>query len=201
GTFCPDAQTGLDWDLDGLYKGLDEYFPLSLAAARKDLDGQNRADLEAFLVHLVEEAYAAKEAEINDAVGDPEAMRNLERHIALQVINQKWMEHLANMDYLREGINLRGYGQQDPLVVYNKEAFQMFEDMQQAIQDEIARYMFHVQYVQERQQPRRHYQVFDEGDGSDGGSRTAVAKARKLGRNDPCHCGSGKKYKHCHYPD
>jgi preprotein translocase subunit SecA len=190
----------MDWDLDALYKGLDEYFPLSLAASRRDLDGKTRSELETYLVALVEEAYVAKEAEINEAVGDPDAMRNLERHIALQVINQKWMEHLASMDYLREGINLRGYGQQDPLVVYNKEAFQMFDDMQHAIQDDIARYMFHVQYREERQQPRRHYQVFDEA-GPEGGGKGTAVRTRKLGRNDPCHCGSGKKYKHCHYPD
>ncbi len=199
--FCPDAQTGLDWDLDGLYKGLDEYFPLSVAAARKDLDGKSRSELESFLIELVEEAYAVREAEFNAAVGDPEAMRNLERHIALTVINQKWMEHLANMDYLREGINLRGYGQQDPLVVYNKEAFQMFEDMQHSIQDEIARYMFHFQYVPDRQQQRRRYQPFEDTGSGDGGGRGTAVRTRKLGRNDPCHCGSGKKYKHCHYPD
>jgi preprotein translocase subunit SecA len=197
--FCPDTQTGLDWDLDGLYKGLDEYFPLSLAIARKELDGKSRSELEEMLIRVLEDAYAAKEAEINEAVGDPEAMRHLERQFALQVINQKWMEHLANMDYLREGINLRGYGQQDPLVVYNKEAFQMFEDMQHSIQDDIARIVFRVQYRQETQQPRRHYHVFDEGGGGAGGG-TAV-RTRKLGRNDPCHCGSGKKYKHCHYPN
>ncbi|NLH99869.1 MAG: preprotein translocase subunit SecA [Chthonomonadales bacterium] len=201
--FCPDTQSGLEWDLDGLYKGLDEYFPLSLAASRRDLDGKSRAELEEFLIQLITAAYEAKEAEINEAVGDPEAMRNLERQVALDRINQKWMEHLANMDYLREGINLRGYGQQDPLVVYNKEAFQMFEDMQHSIQDEIARYMFRVQFVQQ-QQPRRHYQVFEEGAGGEpasGGGRGTAVRTRKLGRNDPCHCGSGKKYKHCHYPD
>ncbi len=201
GMFCPDANTGLEWDLDGLYKGLDEYFPLSLAATRKDLDGKTRAELDEFLTRLIEEAYATKEAEINEAFGDPDAMRNIERHVALTVINQKWMEHLANMDYLREGINLRGYGQQDPLVVYNKEAFQMFEDMQHSIQDEIARYMFHVQYVQERQPQRRQYQPFEETGGGDAGGRPPAVRTRKLGRNDPCHCGSGKKYKHCHYPN
>jgi len=200
--FCPDPQTGLEWDLDGLYKGLDEYFPLSLMSSRESLDGRGRGDLESFLGGLIERAYEDKDAEVVQVVGDPEAMRNLERYVALQVINQKWMEHLANMDYLREGINLRGYGQQDPLVVYNKEAFQMFEDMQHSIKDSIARHMFHAQLVPERQQSRRNYRVFDEGGEDDGRGRAGTAvRTRKLGRNDPCWCGSGKKYKHCHYPE
>lgn len=200
--FCPDPQTGLEWDLDGLYKGLAEYFPQSLMLQRKDLDAKSREELEQFLVAWVEQAYAMKEQEVVEAVGDAEAMRNLERWVALKVINERWMEHLANMDYLREGINLRGYGQQDPLVVYNKEAFQMFEDMQHSIKDSIARYMLHAQFVQEKPQPRRPYRILD-GNGREdrrSGGGTAV-RTRKLGRNDPCWCGSGKKYKHCHYPD
>ncbi|NUQ71577.1 MAG: SEC-C domain-containing protein, partial [Chthonomonadales bacterium] len=129
---------------------------------------------------------------------DPDGMRNLERYVALTVVNQKWMEHLANMDYLREGINLRGYGQQDPLVVYNKEAFQMFEEMQHSIQDGIARYMFHAQLVQEQPQPRRTPRII--GDDLDSeAAPVGAAVTKKPGRNEPCWCGSGKKYKHCHY--
>jgi len=198
--FCPEPQTGLEWDIDGLYKGLAEYFPESLMIQRSDLDGKSRAELEEFLIEWVEQAYAQKERDVVEVVGDPEAMRKLERWVALRVINERWMEHLANMDYLREGINLRGYGQQDPLVVYNKEAFQMFEEMQHAIQDGIARYMLHAQFVPERPQPRRPYRILDNEGHDDRRGGTAV-RTRKLGRNDPCWCGSGKKYKHCHYPD
>lgn len=132
----------------------------------------------------------------------------MERRVALQTINAKWMEHLASMDYLREGIFLRGYAQQDPLVVYQKEAFQMFEDMQHEIQDEIARFMFRIQIVQEPPRPR-HYTEWEDGGGTarpksaprPNAPTTAPKGARKPGRNDPCWCGSGKKYKTCHYPN
>lgn len=196
--FCPDAHTGLDWDLDGLYKGLAEYFPLALMMPREHLDHKSREQLEAYLGDAIESAYEAKEQEIVQTLDDPDGMRNLERYVALTVVNQKWMEHLANMDYLREGINLRGYGQQDPLVVYNKEAFQMFEEMQHSIQDGIARYMFHAQLVQEQPQPRRTPRII--GDDLDSeAAPVGAAVTKKPGRNEPCWCGSGKKYKHCHY--
>ena len=140
-------------------------------------------------------------------------MRQIERWVALQAINGKWMEHLANMDYLREGIGLRGYAQQDPLIIYQKEAFEMFETMQHAIQDEVARFMFHVQVVPQ-QEERRQYQTWTNVDDDDQGlaepgtppglpgppaqQGPARNPHKKLGRNDPCWCGSGKKYKHCH---
>lgn len=200
--FCPEPQTGLEWDLDGLYRGLADYFPPALMIERRELEGRNRAELEDFLVEWVERAYAFREAEIAEAAGNPDAMRELERYIALQVINEKWMEHLANMDYLREGINLRGYGQQDPLVVYNKEAFQMFEDMLHSIQDSIARWVLHVQLQTQQSQPRRSYRILDnDGQPQERGRGGTAVRTRKLGRNDPCWCGSGKKYKHCHYPE
>ncbi|MCC6728514.1 MAG: SEC-C domain-containing protein [Chthonomonadales bacterium] len=201
--FCSEAAAAQDWDLDELYNGLDQYFPLSRYAQPSDLTGRSRADVEDFLLELVEKAYADKESELVEAFGDESAMRELERRVALQVVNQKWMEHLANMDYLQEGINLRGYGQQDPLVVYNKEAFEMFEDMQHSIQDEIARFMFHVQPVVETRPRPRQYTPLPADDGGQA-STAGVAgprAQRKLGRNDACWCGSGKKYKHCHYPD
>ncbi len=207
--FCPDANSGQEWDLDELYKGLDEFFGISNLMPREGLSGKRRDDLEEELVALVEAAYEAKEAHVTEVTGNPEAMRDLERHVALNVINQKWMEHLANMDYLREGISLRGYAQQDPLIVYNKEAFEMFEAMQHSIQDEVARIVFQIQVQQEQQPPRRkQYNTFtnlEEEVEAEGGAPRAPAQARaprkRPGRNDPCHCGSGKKYKHCHYPD
>jgi len=202
--FCPDPANPAEWDLHELYEGLDQYFPLSLYAKPADLEGKSRDELTAFLTDLIERAYEDKEREIGETLGDPNAMRELERRVALQAINNKWMEHLANMDYLREGIGLRGYAQQDPLVVYQKEAFEMFENMQHAIQDEIARFMFHVQIVQE-QRPRRQYQSWTnlEAEAQQGGqgATQTVRQKRKPGRNDPCWCGSGKKYKFCHYPD
>lgn len=205
--FCPESERPSDWPIKDMYKGLDEYFPLSLYATVDDLTGKSRDELNDMLTGLIEKAYEDKEHEITAAVGDPGAMRELERRVALQATNRKWMEHLANMDYLKEGIGLRGYAQKDPIVDYQREAFTMFEEMQHAIQDEIARFMFHVQVVPEQTQ-QRVYPTFADADeaaaatptlpGSPGGG--ARQPARKPGRNDPCWCGSGKKYKHCHYP-
>jgi preprotein translocase subunit SecA len=126
------------------------------------------------------------------------------------------MEHLASMDYLREGIFLRGYAQVDPLVVYQKEAFEMFENMQHSIQDEIARFMFHIQLVTEQPEeelpepPKRYndWTSLEDGGGTmrpaglpGNGQQPKNPHSKKPGRNDPCWCGSGKKYKACHYPD
>jgi len=204
GVFCPETEQPHEWALDELYDGLDQYFPLSLYASLQELRGKSRDELQDFLTELIERAYCDKETQVGEAFGDPDAMRELERRVALQIINNKWMEHLANMDYLREGIGLRGYAQQDPLVVYQKEAFEMFENMQHSIQDEIARFMFHVQVVQERPQPRRQYNTWtnvDEGPTPAPTGSQTVRNPKKPGRNDPCWCGSGKKYKTCHYPN
>src|SRR5262249_38047258 len=150
--FCPEHEAREDWALDELYDGLCEYFPLPNYARLEDLQGKSREDLNEFLTDAIERAYQDMEKEGEEFTDDIETMRYTERNVALRAVNDKWMEHLANMDYLREGIGLRGYAQQDPLVVYNKEAFEMFENMQHAIQDEIARFMFHIQIVTEDQQ-------------------------------------------------
>lgn len=141
--------------------------------------------------------------------------------MALRAVNARWMEHLANMDYLREGINLRGYEQKDPLLIYQKEAFDEFERMQQAIQDDIVKGIFHIQVVQEQtppptlaslpeglpryspmhdiDQPRILSTNLDSGNGSGNGKGSEGAPGGKVpGRNDPCWCGSGQKFKRCH---
>jgi preprotein translocase subunit SecA len=207
--FCP-ADNPPEWDLDGLYRGLDQYFPLHKYAALEELQGKSYAELESFLSETIERAYCDREAEVAAVAGDMEAMRELERRVALDVINRKWTEHLANIDYLRENIGLQGYAQKDPLLMYQKEAFNMFEEMQHSIQDEIARFMFHFQLVNEPPPPRRQYAEWSDASAPDatgearasgGASARKGAGSRKPGRNDPCWCGSGKKYKQCHYPN
>ncbi len=212
--FCPESETEQNWDIDGLYEGLEEYFPLSFYGSREDLSGKSKEELQDWLTDRIEKAYVDKEQQLAEATGDAEVMREFERRVALEVINRKWMEHLASMDYLREGIFLRGYAQQDPLVVYQKEAFGMFEIMQQSIQDEIAKFMFHIQLVQEspeenRPEPPKRYNDWMSLDDGGGTQRPPGMPPRqdlrppskKPGRNEPCWCGSGKKYKSCHYPD
>ncbi len=127
-------------------------------------------------------------------------MRELERMVMLQVIDSKWRDHLSEMDYLKEGIGLRAIGQKDPLVEYKNEAFELFQSMMQSIKEDFVKYIFHVQVVQE-EAARPHLRAVS------GGNESAVTKGaapsrpkktgKKVGRNDPCPCGSGKKYKKC----
>ncbi len=207
--YCPDAMHPSEWDTRSLFEILDDMFPLSIYARPEDLAGKKRDDIEEFLCTVVDRTYADREQELT-----PELMRHLERQIALRAINNKWMEHLDAMDYLLEGIGLRGYAQIDPLVAYKKEGFEMFEQMLHSIQEEIARLIYRVQ-VQTTQEPYRNpyrnvqmhtadmlpAEVAEE-EGIEMARRhqeapvTGPAK-NKVGRNDPCPCGSGKKYKKC----
>ncbi len=216
-TYCPESSS--DWDTDTLFEMLNEIFPLSLYISATDLHGKRRLEIEDLLTELAEKAYEDREKQIGS-----ELMRDLERQIAFRAIDNKWLEHLDGMDYLLEGIGLRGYAQIDPLMAYKKEGFEMFDQMQQGIQDEIVRWMFRVQ-VQVVNEPYRNpyrnvsmntseltpmgapspaqgfdepgpYSDFDEG--LPRPRKLAPMKTRaKVGRNDPCPCGSGKKYKRC----
>ncbi|MDZ7707665.1 MAG: SEC-C metal-binding domain-containing protein [Trueperaceae bacterium] len=176
------------------------------------LRGQDPDDATQTLVPAIEEAYAAREEEFGS-----DLMRQLERYIVLQVVDQHWKEHLHNMDVLRQGIGLRGYGQRNPLQEYAFEGFNLFEEMKANIRLNVAKLLFRVQVRTEQPLHRRERQTqvsYDDGSGvptgiaaaAAGGSRGGQAQARtapievgeKVGRNDPCPCGSGKKYKHCH---
>jgi len=152
------------------------------------------------LVPLIEAAYQQREAEL----GAP-LMRELERFIVLQVVDQHWKEQLHNMDVLRQGIGLRGYGQRNPIQEYSFEAFNLFEEMKANIRLQVAKLIYRVQVQsdqglqrREQQRPLLYQDQAQPGLGA-GGSRTEPIRVQeKVGRNDPCPCGSGKKYKHCH---
>ena len=125
-------------------------------------------------------------------------MREVERIILLRVVDQKWMDHIDNMEQLRQGINLRAYAQHDPVVEYKFEAMDMFEEMIDSIKEDTVKYLFHVvpQNKIERQQVAK---PVAENHGSDDGTvkKQPVRRKVEIGRNDPCPCGSGTKYKHC----
>src|SRR5690606_25760850 len=172
------------------------------------------------LVEVMEKAYAEREAEL----GAP-LLRELERFIVLQVVDQHWKEHLHGMDVLRQGIGLRGYGQRNPLQEYAFEGFNLFEEMKANIRLNVAKLLFRVQVQTDEaldrgrrsrapRPPAVNYAA-DQPVGiaaaaTAGGARPAAAQQRgsgptspiraeeKVGRNAPCPCGSGKKYKHCH---
>ena len=135
-------------------------------------------------------------------------MRELERMVLLNITDTKWREHLYEMDYLQEGIHLRAYGQRDPLTEYQREAFTMFEELKESIQQDFVRYIYRVELVRQdeprrprrsgcrRTRPRSRGRPAAAGAGEPGASPQAVSD--KVPRNAPCPCGCGKKYKKCH---
>ncbi|MBC8103942.1 MAG: preprotein translocase subunit SecA, partial [Cytophagales bacterium] len=140
GLYCPDSVPTEEWDRAGLYENLSSTFPLPNFASEEELSALGKTELRERLHAIADDAYAAKEEEFGS-----ELMREIERHITLREIDRAWVDHLTNMDYLREGIGLRGYGQVDPLVAYKKEALLLFERMQAGIQGDVARNLFMAQ--------------------------------------------------------
>jgi preprotein translocase subunit SecA len=199
------AQKGVypeEWDLEGLVTALSSVYPTRLTKA--ELDGIDDADqvLQRALEDALD-AYEQKERELgnDESTGQP-VLRELERMVLLSLVDNKWREHLYEMDYLQEGIGLRAYGQRDPLVEYRREAFDMFEEMKSAIQEEFVRYIYRVELVRhdEPARPRPQRVQLSHGDEGTGGPAGGSAQAvgDKIPRNAPCPCGSGKKYKKCH---
>ncbi len=204
--FLPEGVRPDEWDYEGLYKHVNEVLPLEMYFKPSDIDRKPREELSDMFLDLVEKSYERKEQEVG-----VENMRDVERHLTLDLINRKWIDHLDAMDYLREGIGLRGYAQKDPLIEYKKEAFDLFQEMLGGIQDDLVRIVYRVQLERQAPRPVRRpaFQNVVElsADGPQGMSDEAAAVARhiarsnaatqKVGRNDPCPCGSGKKYKKC----
>jgi preprotein translocase subunit SecA len=214
-----------EWDLNQLVAELTQYYPTKFSVA--DLSQASTQDQ---LIESIEtEALAFYEERSATFPGGEEAARSLERDIMLQIIDQRWQEHLSEMDYLREGINLRAMGQQDPLVAWQQEGFSMFGKMMETIDDDYLRYLFHVETVAQEVQPSFDQATYVAAEdpvddftfaqatlASQQGVGTVVAPeqidpaeleafipvvkddAQKTGRNEPCWCGSGKKYKFCH---
>ena len=138
--------------------------------------------------------YETKEAEFPE----PEQLRELERVILLKVIDRKWMDHIDAMDELQKGIRLRAYAQTDPIIAYKKESLEMFEEMITAIQEETVRRLYSVRVKKDEEIKReRVASGMTENVGGDGTVKKQPRKVKKIGRNDPCPCGSGKKYKQC----
>jgi preprotein translocase subunit SecA len=188
--YCPEDKGGSECDAKGLNDALYGVFSLSV-----DAFPENPDDLREKIRSGVLGAYEKKESEIGN-----EFMRYLEKMIVLQVVDSQWKDHLLAMDHLKEGIGLRGYGQRDPLVEYKREAFDMFSDMSGRISSEIVTRLFKIQIQKHqdaeiRSQDRQSSLSYNRGEG--GAPVQTVTRGRKTGRNEPCPCGSGKKYKKC----
>lgn len=222
-----------EWQLDGLIEDAEKIYAPQGRLKKEELAAMSRDELQETLENLAEEGYHSRELLFGE-----ENMRELEKVVMLRVVDNKWMEHLDHMDMLRDGINLRAYGQRNPLVEYKIEALDMFEEMEAAIQDQIASLMYHVSIITPEQQAAQqaaaaqaassqpaetsaqdkakmeeiiksqksqlqdHLQNAQASHGDDVSAAEAKKKpvtkdGKKVGRNDPCPCGSGKKYKNC----
>lgn len=182
-----------DWNLASMMDHLSTIVPFDEVEFTKEEQQNLTTDSLIDLLYSKAEAlYEAKEAEIG------EQLREIERVIMLKVIDQKWMDHLDNMDQMRQGINLQAYGQRDPLVEYRFLSFDIFEEMTEVIQEETAKALFHVR-IQPHQEIKREAVIKVTGTNHKDDSLGAqpVVKKEKVGRNDLCPCGSGKKYKQC----
>jgi preprotein translocase SecA subunit len=190
-----------DWDLSGLREGLHHQFNLRVDFKAEELDNLTVDGLTELAIDKITQAYEDKETRF----GAP-MLRQLEKIIMLQTIDSLWKDHLLSMDHLKEGIGLRGYGQKNPLQEYQKEGFEMFEDMIHRIQEDVVQKLFTVEIARESvaqqmemEQPRPQRMILSRGGGSAEAPRAQQARrhGEKIGRNNPCPCGSGKKYKRC----
>jgi preprotein translocase subunit SecA len=225
-SFCPNDYQE-DWDVEGLVREAKLYYPTKFTP--DELLAADRAD--DVYESLLAEAIDYYEQREQTMPGGADTMRQLEREIMLQIIDTRWREHLSEMDYLREGINLRAMGQQDPLVAWTREGYEMFGQLMAAIDDDFVKYSMHVEVMVEPAPEPDLSKAFYEAaespvQGTSGVSRALAAEAaanpelaqqmaaemaddtpmapvikedhERVGRNDPCWCGSGKKFKFCH---
>ncbi len=189
-----------EWDWDGLEKRLRGQFALELGLDDKEREAMNAEGLREHLLELFRKAY---EAQVE--LFGPEEMASAERFLLLQVLDGLWKDHLLNMDHLRDGIGLRGYGQKDPLQEYKREGFEMFMDMIQRFREESVSLLLRIvpmrqEEVDALEEKRRRQQEreLSMNRGEEGTKpRPVRRKEKKVGRNEPCPCGSGKKYKKC----
>ncbi|MBI4898641.1 MAG: preprotein translocase subunit SecA [Actinobacteria bacterium] len=242
------GDTPQEWDIRELFIQLDQIFPLSFEPDDINVLGMERSDLVDTITEEAVEAYDDKEEELGS-----ELMRGLERHVLLEIIDERWREHLNDMDYLREGIHLRGFAEVQPIVAYKNEGFSMFTELMDSLWDEFARVIYHFELTDEGQRERAQQQLLEASKSSNTaqfnysqtgepnygvGASVAAAAAESEGdqlsavgvqsrssstagaggavgakqapaagydpdgnpmsRNQPCWCGSGKKFKNCH---
>ena len=190
-TFIGDDQEPEEWDLSGLNETLLPIIPFEPITAER-LDVKNREELKHALKQEGTKLYEAKEAEFPN----PEMIRELERVFLLKVIDRKWMNHIDDMEQLRQGIGLQAYGQRDPLVEYKMNGYEMFEAMTASIQEDTVRLLMHVK-IEEKAEREEVAQVTGTNKDDSLGKKPVQRAAQKVYPNDPCPCGSGKKYKQC----
>jgi preprotein translocase subunit SecA len=186
-----------EWDWKGIKKAVFKQFNFRLDKIDNDtMDGLTREGLAQLIADSSLSVYDEKEASVG-----AEEFRHLERIVMLQTVDNLWKDHLLSMDHLKEGIGLRGYAQQDPLIVYKKEGFELFQEMVSRIKEETLGILYRIQIsepqnISELEKPKEQEMFFSSGD--EPAKKNPVKRTqKKVGRNAPCPCGSGKKYKKC----
>jgi preprotein translocase subunit SecA len=208
-SYCPGDKHPDEWEREPFERELKELFGLTIAQADVGWDTVNRPKLEEALTAAVEQRFEEREHTIG-----ADNFRHLERYLILSVLDAQWKDHLLALDHLKEGIGMRAYGQRDPLVEYKRESFDLFQEMMERVEDQVVQYLYRVELAQappeRRRQAVRARETKAEVTGLQGerreaqqspttGPPTTVRRSTpKVGRNDPCPCGSGKKYKKCH---
>jgi preprotein translocase subunit SecA len=184
-----------EWDWDGLMNYLEKVCipPGSVDRSAFNIHEITKPMLKEKLVEVARAAYT-KQEEINGE----EPMREAERVIILKVVDRKWMDHIDAMDQLRQGIGLRAYGQRDPVIEYQTEGYDMFQEMISSIQEEVVTILYHIKVETNMPKREKVAEPIEASHGDQAQSKKPLVKGDKVGRNDPCPCGSGKKYKRCH---
>lgn len=185
------------YDYEGFVKYVEDMYLQEGKLSIKEIERQDKEDIVEIVMNKVNEQYASQEAELG------EQMREFERMILLRTIDMKWTDHIDSMDQLRTGIHLRSYGQINPLREYQNEGLVMFEDMLESIEDEVSQFILKSQISKNEEIEREHLQgeAMIAQDGKEKVKKQPKVKEHDIGRNDPCPCGSGKKYKNCHGKD
>ena len=181
-----------EWDLQSFLEYVDNVLIPNHGFTQEQIANLAKEEIEELLYNTVEQLYEKREAEFGS-----ELMREIERAVVLQVVDTRWKDHLDAMDSLREGIGLRAYGQRDPLIEYRNEAFDMFQGMIEAIQEDVVTYIMRVTPQITARVPEQPKNVSENRYEDQQSAKTPRRTGEQVGRNDPCPCGSGKKYKRC----
>jgi preprotein translocase subunit SecA len=188
-----------DWDLVAVEEASVVQFGFRPEVMQSNNGFKDPEDLLDYLTNKALDVYRAKDVELG-----PELFSRIETDVMLATMDQLWKDHLLNMDHLKEGVGLQGYGQQDPLVVYKREAYEMFETMWAKLQEDVVGRMMRIQLAKDeepgqvRRRRRQQRMILGRGDGPPQRPTTYRREGQKVGRNDPCPCGSGLKFKKCH---
>ena len=197
-TTIGEDQSAEEFDLDSLNQALQPIIPVKTVTKEAVAGMKNRDALKQALKEEAGKLYEAKEAEFEEVFPGEDRMRELERVVLLKVIDARWMNQIDDMEQLRQGIGLVGFAQQDPKVQYRMIGFQMFEEMTDAIQEETLRVLYHVRLQEKVEREPAARQMSTNRDEEENVKKPVTKKHKKIYPNDPCPCGSGKKYKNCH---